>query len=238
MIPKIIHYCWFGKAPKTEFAEKCITTWQEILPEYEIKEWNESNCDIWNSCEFVREAYLNKKWAFVSDYFRLKALNDYGGIYFDTDVQVIKSFDNLLSNKFFCCFESEGYLCTAVIGAEKGNSIISSFLSSYSEMRFTGDEPNSSLLFKQLIGESEYDLNSVYNLSNGETIFPRLYFSPKDFYTKKVEISTDTYAIHHFDGTWKNGKQKFKDSVQNFLIKIMGKEKYFKLKGKSNEEKR
>ena len=236
MVPKKIHYCWFGKAQKSELVKKCIQTWRKNLPDYEIIEWNEYNCDIENSCPFVKDAYAQKKWAYVSDYFRLKALNEYGGIYLDTDVEVIKPFDSLLDKDFFCCFESEGYLCTAVIGSAPGQKIIESFFKSYEERQFE-QVPNSKLLFDFLIGEKDYDIYKNLLLEDNCEILPVDCFSPKDFYTKKITLTDNTLAIHHFDGTWKSGGRKFKDRVQNMLIKMLGKEKYFKLKNKVSGKK-
>ncbi|MFR9560907.1 MAG: glycosyltransferase, partial [Rikenellaceae bacterium] len=103
-IPKVIHYCWFGGGVKSEFIKQCIGTWRAILPDYTIKEWNESNFDI-DACEFTRDAYAAKKWAFVSDYARLKILYDEGGVYMDTDVKVMKSFDEFLDYNFFSSHE-------------------------------------------------------------------------------------------------------------------------------------
>lgn len=231
MIPKKVHYCWFGAAQKSKLIEKCIASWRNNLPDYEIIEWNETNCDIENSCQFVKQAYAEKKWAYVSDYFRLKALSEHGGIYLDTDVEVIKPFDGLLENDFFCCFESEGYLCTAVLGSAPGQTIIENFLQSYEDREFS-QVPNSKLLFDFLIGEREYDIDNDLQLDEHCVILSVDSFSPKDFYTKRINLTEKTYAVHHFDGTWKSKGHKFKDGFQNFLIKIIGKEKYFSLKRK------
>lgn len=109
MIPKIIHYCWFGGAPKSAFVKKCMQTWQKKMPDYELKEWNESNFDINNSIPFVKEAYKAKKWAFVTDYVRLYALYTEGGIYMDTDVKVLKPFDEFLKYNFFSAHEKHPF---------------------------------------------------------------------------------------------------------------------------------
>lgn len=136
MIPKIIHYCWFGGNVKPRCVVKCIDTWKRLLPEYEIKEWNESNFDLKNANQYVHEAYENKMWAFVTDYARLKVLYEYGGVYFDTDVEVFKNFDELLSNKCFLGFESNDYICTATIGCEAHNAFIRRFMESYEMRKF------------------------------------------------------------------------------------------------------
>ena len=119
MIPKKIHYCWFGGNPLPELAIKCLESWKKYCPDYEIIEWNETNFNL-DSCEYVREAYQAKKWAFVSDYARLKVVYDNGGIYLDTDVELIKSLDRLLKNKSFFGTETTGVVATGLgFGAEK-----------------------------------------------------------------------------------------------------------------------
>ena len=126
-IPKVIHYCWFGKNKLSKSAKKCIKSWKKHLPNYEIIEWNENNFDI-NCNEYVREAYKSKKYAFVSDYARIYALYNYGGIYMDTDVEVIKSLDKFLCNDAFAGLENEYSIQTAVMGCCKGNLLFKEFL--------------------------------------------------------------------------------------------------------------
>lgn len=221
MIPKIVHYCWFGLKEKNEIAKKCITTRKNKLKDYEIIERNENNCDIENAPKFVKEAYEQQKWAFVSDYFRLVALKRFGGIYLDTDVEVISDFGNLLNLDLFLCFESEGYICTAVIGSEKENIIISRFLQTYEEREFD-TTPNSKLLYNFIFDRDVYDIKQTIKVDENFYIFSSDYFSPKNFYTHKLEITNNTICIHHFDGTWKSKKQLFKDKMFYFCSKILG----------------
>ena len=134
-IPRIIHYCWFGGKEKPEIVKRCIKSWKDILVDYEIKEWNESNFDI-NSNLFVKQAYEAGKFAFVSDFVRVNALYNYGGIYLDTDVEVFKSFDDLLDNDSFWGFEEKNYIATSTIGCKKGNKLIKEFLSKYDDKKF------------------------------------------------------------------------------------------------------
>ena len=119
MIPKIIHYCWFGRNPIPKEAEECINSWKKLMPDYEIVQWNEENYDV-NKNKFIKEAYSAGKWAFVSDYARLDIIYNNGGIYFDTDVTVFKKFDDLLENDSFWGFEEKNYIATSTIGAKKG----------------------------------------------------------------------------------------------------------------------
>ena len=140
MIPKIIHYCWFGQSEMPTEYKRYIETWREKCPNYQIKEWNERNFDI-NSSAYAKEAYEEKKWAFVSDYARLKIIYDEGGIYLDTDVELIKSLDSLLSEKCFLATETTGYIATGLgFGAEQGNEIIKKMLEEYSGRHFRGHD--------------------------------------------------------------------------------------------------
>ena len=136
MIPKIIHYCWFGGNPLPELAKKCIASWKLYCPDYEIKEWNESNFDL-NYCDYVREAYDSKNWAFVSDVARLYALVTEGGIYMDTDVEVIKPLDNLLKYHAVSGFETETTIPTGLIAGEKENPMLKELLYEYKNIHFT-----------------------------------------------------------------------------------------------------
>lgn len=228
MIPKIIHYCWFGKAEKNEIIKQYMHTWEKKLPDYQIIEWNEDNCDIASAPKFVQEAYMKKKWAFVSDYFRLVALIKYGGIYLDTDIELVKNFDDLLNLDLFFCFESAGYICTAVIGAKKENDILIKFKKKYEQMEFS-EVPNSKLLYDLLLDDI-VDISSNYNLSDSEVIFSSDYFSPKDFYSDKILITDNTVCIHHFTSTWKSKKKKFGDKIRKLIYNILGPKKYIKFK--------
>lgn len=229
MIPKIIHYCWFGKNPKSETTILYINLWKKILPEYEIIEWNEDNCDISNAPKFVREAYNRKKWAFVSDYFRLKALYQHGGIYLDTDIELLKDFNQFLNNDFFCCFESENTICTAVIGAKKNSEIILKLIELYEKFDYS-EKPNSFLFFEYLIKGKSVDVNKQLLISEKVTIYPFYYFSPINYYTGKLCLAPETIAIHHFESTWKNKRGKFFDSIKRIIYKIVGQKNYNKVK--------
>ena len=165
MIPKIIHYCWFGNNPKDEQTLKYIEGWKKLLPDYELREWNEKDLSKVNN-KYVEEAYQSKKWAFVSDYFRLYALYNEGGIYFDTDVEVRKSFDEFLNLDFFIgseLFEKNKQIGKAVIGAKVKSPIIERLLKEYDDISFIMKDgsfdcvPNTRRLIKPLkeLGFSE-----------------------------------------------------------------------------------
>ena len=136
MIPKVIHYCWFGGNPLPELAIRYIDSWRQRCPDYEIKKWDETNFDVY-SCDFVKEAYESKKWAFVSDYARLWIVFNYGGVYLDTDVELVKSLDELLDNKCFLGAETTGQVNTGLgFGAEKNNVVVKLLLNEYNNRHF------------------------------------------------------------------------------------------------------
>lgn len=183
MIPKIIHYCWFGSGPKSELIEKCISSWNKYLPDYEIIEWNEDNFDI-SSNLYVKQAYEAKKWAFVSDYVRLFALYTCGGVYLDTDVEILKPFDSaFLQNRAFTGFEAKDSPVTAVLGAEKGNPIIDALLSYYLDHVFINADgsynlkTNTNTISEFLIQNGILPNGKLQDVS-GFRVYPQIYFVP------------------------------------------------------------
>lgn len=139
MIPKIIHYCWFGGKPKPDGVLKCIESWRRCCPDYEIREWNEGNFNV-SSLTYTSEAYNSGKWAFVSDVARLHALINHGGIYLDTDVELIRSFDHILDNNAFVGFEGSRFIATAVMGSVQGNTTMIDFFKLYEDANFVNGE--------------------------------------------------------------------------------------------------
>ncbi|WP_066874224.1 glycosyltransferase family 32 protein [Clostridium mediterraneense] len=213
-IPKIIHYCWFGgnKIPKE--ALRCINSWKEIMPDYELKIWNEENFDI--TCnEFVYQAYNNKKYAFVTDFVRLYALYNYGGIYMDTDVEVIKPLNRFLKHRAFTSFENEYSIPTGMMAACKNNEWIKILLDFYNDKEFKLDDgsiyniPNTRTITDITLKNYNLKLNNKYQvLDNNIHIYPFDYFCAKDWRTGKINITENTYTIHHFMGSWVPKKEK------------------------------
>jgi mannosyltransferase OCH1-like enzyme len=209
MIPKIIHYCWFGNNKKPRLIKKCISSWKKILPDYEIIEWNESNCDL--SHPFLQKFYTEKKWAFVSDFIRLKVLRDYGGIYLDTDMLVVNRLDDLLDNNVFFGAENSEYIGAGVIGSVKNNFFISKCLERYDTIDSTVSIFEITIpkiitsLFLEFYLESKFD--SILKLNN-ITIYPNTFFYPFPEVEKNSRkniskyISSETYAIHLWYGSW------------------------------------
>ncbi|EOU1828647.1 glycosyl transferase [Clostridium perfringens] len=234
-IPKIIHYCWFGKGEKPKIVEECIKSWNKYLSDYEIIEWNESNFDI-NSNLYIKQAYESRKYAFVSDYVRVFALYKYGGIYLDTDVEVFKDFNDLLDNESFWGFEQENYIATSTIGARKGNKIIGDFLNSYKDKKFYKEDGSfdeltnvaiiTSILKKYgLIQDGKYQ--EIYGLA---TFYPQTYFSPYDYINCRKIITNNTYCMHHFYKSWLPIGVRIKGKIKLVIANIIGGDNILRLR--------
>lgn len=211
-IPKVIHYCWFGKGEKPKLAKKCIKSWKKYLPDYEIIEWNEENFDI-NSNQYVKEAYESKKYAFVSDYVRLYALCNYGGIYMDTDVEVIKSLDEFLVHDAFSGFESLQDAMTGIMGCKKNFNLFKEFLDYYTDRSFIKeneelDTTTNVRIMNNILNKCGLISNNELQTVNGLTIYPKTYFCPLSFNSIESEFSNNTYTIHHFSGSWMTKEEK------------------------------
>lgn len=222
---KKIHYCWFGGAPFPEIVIKCMESWKRFCPDYEIIEWNESNFDV-HCCKYVEQAYEAKKWAFVSDYCRFFVLYNYGGIYLDTDVELLKSLDGLPQN--FVGFENKSAVASGLIrGATAGDDICGKMLNSYNNDTFVLEDGKLNL---KTVCERETDILKLYGLKgNGcmqnvcrTTVFPKDYFSPKDYVTQKVHITERTYSIHHYAYSWQGEKENISSKIYRCLYKIFG----------------
>ena len=235
-IPKTIHYCWFGRGEKPAIVKKCINSWKNTLEDYEIIEWNEDNFDI-NSNEYVKEAYENKKYAFVSDYVRVHALYHMGGIYLDTDVEVYKSLDEFLEEDSFWGFEEKNYIATSTIGAKKGNELIKQFLDyyedkSYNEMAKNIEEFTNVKIVTNIFKKIGFEMNGKrQTIDNIGTIYPQEYFSPYDYinyYNKKTD---KTYTMHHFYKSWVSPKDKMKSNIKKALAKTIGGKNIARIRG-------
>lgn len=228
MIPKVIHYCWFGGNLLPESAKRCIESWKLYCPEYEIVEWNENNFDV-NENQYCKEAYECKKWAFVTDYVRLKILHLYGGIYMDTDVEVCKSFDNLLSYNACSGFESDNGISTGMIAASKDNEWIKSLLDYYNDRHFVYENENMDLTTNVVtitnITIEKYGLvlNGKYQVfGNNNAIFPFEYFCAKSLDDGKIYRNDNTYTIHHFSGSWLSPWRQFRHTIKIILVRLFG----------------
>lgn len=223
---RTLHFCWFGGAAKPEIVLKCLESWRKFCPEYEIIEWSEDNFDI-ECCPYVKQAYENKKWAFVSDYCRFWVLYNYGGVYLDTDVELLKSIDDLPDT--FVGFENESVCNSGLIrGANAGDEVCKSMLESYNNDTFIKDNGKLNL---STVCERETSILKSYGLIangkkqivNGTTVFPKDYFCPYDYETKKLFVTENTYSIHHYMASWTDGKLSVKGKIYKIIKRLFGK---------------
>lgn len=217
MIPKKIHYCWFGRGKMPELAVKCIESWKKFLPEYEIKEWNEDNFDL-DLYPYVREAYDNRKFAFVTDVVRLYVLYHEGGIYMDTDVEVLKPLDRFLDCHAFSGFEDDIHVPTGIMASEKGGKWAKENLLYYDGRHFVNEEGECDLT-TNVVTITNYMLpyglkqnNTFQQFPELITFYPKDYFCPKSYEDGKIYLTDKTYTIHHFAGSWHT-------PYENFIIK-------------------
>lgn len=224
MIPKKIHYCWFGGKEMPDDLKKCIDSWKKYMPDYEIIRWDESNYDT-NKCDYIKEAYDAKKWAFVSDYVRLDVCYTYGGIYLDTDVEVIKSFDNLLELKAFCGFEigkkkQPNEVNTGLgFGMEKGFKLGRMFLEDYHLKHFKKSDGMYDMtpcpkIQTKILREKGLLLENKIQVIDGMTIFPTEYFCPMNQYNGKITITKNTYSIHRYFDSWDDVADKVRRNLR------------------------
>ena len=229
MIPKKIHYCWFGRNPLPESVLKNIATWKKYLPEYEIKEWNEDNFDI-NQNQYVKEAYENRKFAFITDFVRLYALFTEGGVYMDTDVEVLKSYNPFLHHHAFSGFETDGNVPTGMMAAEKGSIWAKELLEGYKDRHFVLPDgsldftTNTAVITKYMVDKGLKLNNKYQDFPDLCTMYPSKFFCPKDHRTGKIRITDETVCIHHFAGSWLNHSfsSKLRHGLKVKMTNILG----------------
>lgn len=222
MIPKKIHYCWFGRREKPKLAQKCIASWEKFCPDYEIIEWNEDNFDV-NLNAYTKMCYEQKKYAFLTDYLRLLIINEQGGIYFDTDVEVIRSFDNLLNCSAFFGFETNQYVNTGEgFGAERGNGIVQQMINEY-EPLLDGQHGVVGCPHLNTAALLKYGLlqNGKQQELSGGTIYPADYFNPYDDPTGILTKTENTYSIHWYGKSWMDRKTVLRSRILKPLHRIL-----------------
>lgn len=210
MIPKIIHYCWFGRGKKSELVERCIASWKKYLPDYQIIEWNEDNFDI-HLYKYTEQAYQAKKWAFVSDVARLWALYEVGGIYLDTDMELFQPIDSFLNTSFFSGFESKDFVACGIIGSEKKNSIIESFLDFYRCRSFMAEDGSYDMVtnphvLTPILVKNGLVLNGKQQSNMNFSIYPQNCFYPNTFGMIFGNIPQEAIAVHHSEKSWNEVK--------------------------------
>ena len=232
MIPKIIHYCWFGGNPLPLDVKQCIESWKKMCPDYEIKRWDESNFDV-NAHPFTKAAYKAKAWAFVSDYARLKVVYDNGGIYLDTDVELLKNLDFLREYNCYIGVQQAGRLCTTGLGfgATKSNLVVQHMLEKYDQIIFS-EGRKTEFACPYLNNEVLKDLGYVYNEASpvdlgGTLILPPKYLDPvAPGEGMKMLRCEDTISIHHYSASWMGNKTRLKRKI----IRIIRQENVSKIK--------
>ncbi len=226
MIPKIIHYCWFGRGQMPELALKCIESWHRYLPDYTMKLWNEDSFDI-NTVTYVKEAYEARKYAFVTDYIRLYALYYEGGIYMDTDVEVLKPLDDLLDLPAFSGYESNKFtnFPTGLMASAAGGVWVKEQLDYYTDRHFilpdgSLDMTTNTVTISRIMKENNFELTGEYQVyKNDMHCFPSDYFCPMTS-TRVLKLTKNSYCIHHFAGSWHTPtlKQKIKKFVFGKIV--------------------
>lgn len=226
MIPKIIHYCWFGKGKKSRKIIQCIDSWRTMLPDYEIIEWNEDNFNVFE-LEYTKSAYYKKKYAFVSDVARVKALYEYGGIYLDTDVVVYKKFDEILKYKCVLGFEMENYVATSFMACEPRHKLMKNFYEIYEHISFLDKEggiipgTNVSKLTNMLLDKG-LKRNNCFQKIEDIVIYPQEYFSPFDYGNCIKHNTKNTICEHLFLVSWLSYKVKCIRLIKMIMVKIFG----------------
>lgn len=232
-IPKIIHYVWLGRGEKPKMFYRCLESWKKFCPDYEIKEWNEDNCDFQKSI-YATQSYSKKKYGFTPDYIRAKVLNEYGGIYLDTDVEIVKSFDDLLDNEFVIGLENNVHCGTATLMSTPHHPFTELMCEFYKVKPYI--LPNGKIDFTPSTPIWTYFLNKYYDMKlknikqvltskfgdnyKTVTILPKDYFSPINYTTRKLKQTDNTHSIHYFNATWFTKKMKTREKFLRAIYYI------------------
>lgn len=226
MIPKKIHYCWFGRGKMPELAKKCIESWKKYCPDYKIIEWNEDNFDI-NCCPYVKEAYESRRFAFVTDYVRLYAMYTHGGIYMDTDVEVVRNLDEFLMHQGFSGFESETQIPTGIMAGEKDFPLFKDLLAYYDGRHFLDENGNQDtttnvVTITEMLSVKGFIPNGKYQVVEGFALYPRDYFCPLDDSTGIMHDSKNTATIHWFNKSWIPQHLRIRSKITRIFHRIFG----------------
>lgn len=235
MIPKRIHYCWFGNNPKPRLIQKCIASWKRMLPDWEISEWNETNYDVTKNA-YIAEAYKQKKWAFVVDYARFDILNQYGGVFLDTDVELLKPIpDSFLAYQAFTGFESDETVNPGLVYASQpGQSALQAIMNTYEHKQF-GEKINGRIenivdIVTGVLDSKGLKKDNSFQVIDGIAVFPKEYFCCFNHETQAFEIESETISIHHYAASWSPWYRKAYFRTIKYAARILGKERYLKLK--------
>jgi mannosyltransferase OCH1-like enzyme len=250
-IPRTLHFCWFGKGEKSETIKKCMESWKKFCPDYKIMEWNEETFDINKAPVYVQEAYGSRKWAFISDYVRLWALDKFGGVYVDADIEIVKPIERFLLHEGFSGFtevkEKDFEIPAAMMGAKKGNEYVKFLLSYYSDRHFLKDgKPDLTQANIYIITSMTLSKYPSFKLDNSLQEIPEFVYYPYEFFTPKFNhhhhvpiITNNTYCIHYHNESWMSPSEKKRIKVIS-LLSIIGLKKplsavYHLIKGKNKD---
>lgn len=228
MIPKIIHYCWFGRGEKPALAKKCIDSWRRLCPDFEIREWNEDNCD-YLAMPFMAEAYAAKKYAFVSDVMRLIVLEKYGGVYFDTDVELLRDITPLLNDEGFIGFENEQFVNSGqIIASVQHHPVVQAMINEYQKLNFTNaDGTTNAVGCPRLNTDVMESFGLVRNgreqVVAGIHVYPADFFNPLDSITGKLKKTDNTYSIHWYSMSWMPKRMQLKAKLGRLVRRLLKK---------------
>lgn len=236
MIPKTIHYCWFGRGEKPKLAQKCIASWKKFCPDYESIEWNEDNFDI-EAHPYAKSCYEQKKWAFLSDYVRLIVVEQHGGIYFDTDVELLRSPDFLLEYEAFYGFENNTNIATGLgFGAEPHHSTIQSMVEQYMKLQPDAEGKYPLVVCPQLNTQALLPfglrLNGQRQNVGGAEIYPAEYFNPYESTTGRLNKTKNTVSVHWYSGSWMSKGAILRSKITKPLHRLFGDDCFAFLKKK------
>ena len=211
MIPKIIHYCWFGRGEMPRIMKKCLKSWKKFCPDWEIVRWDEDSFDV-DSTLWAKQAYEAKKYAFVADFVRIKALAEQGGVYLDTDQELIKPLEPFLKHRVFLGFMDDKNISAGVIGTEKGHPLMANMLDYYRDRPFLTDsgidiKPNTNWM-TEILTEQGLIMNDQFQMIGDVAVYPQTYFCPTSCVSIENKSGPDTVSLHHWAMTWRTKKAK------------------------------
>lgn len=242
MIPKIVHYCWFGNNPKSRLIKKCIASWEKYLPDWEIIEWNESNYDVHKN-KYISAAYKEQKWAFVVDFARFDILNQYGGVFLDADVELMKPIpEELLRHEAFTGFETGRTVAPGLIFASiAGHPMLTEIIKVYGTKKF-GEKINGKIetivdIVTDILDKSGLIKNNRLQNVNGVVIYPQEYFCCFNHETQNFDIKEETISVHHYAASWSPWYRRLYFKTIKVAAKVLGKERYLRIKRKIKKAK-
>lgn len=222
MVPKIIHYCWFGNNEMPNSVKMCIESWKKYCPNYKFILWSENNYNINEACEFVKKAYENKKWAFVTDYVRLDVVYRCGGIYLDTDVEILQNMDILLDKgRGFFGFEQQSSINTGIgFACEKGETILEEMMEIYRNLEFNTEEMQKfacPIINTKVLQKHGLITNNKLQIINGIKILPTEFLCPENMFDGTILYTEKTVSVHHYNASWMSKKEK---ALMKTIVKI------------------